>query len=157
MKAFSFLARAHQAFSDEETISNDGSQSMGDCGNQPKIPQVQFLEPNNNQTSAQPFPEYQYCWESGGKATIRATGSWKSSVSRPHWELHPHHRAWHYGRNISMDAEDRRGEERHNRNPERSSVPQGDAWILMVLCTTRHTSAFLKECVSINLKYTTFL
>lgn len=114
MEAFTFGARAHQASSDGETISNDGSQSMGDCGTQPKIPQVQFLEPNNNQTSAQPFPEYQYCWESGGKATVGVRGSWKISVTRPRGELHPCQKARHYGRSIAIDAEERRREEIHS-------------------------------------------
>lgn len=154
MKAFPCGARAHQAFSDGETISNDGSQSMGDCGTQPKIPQVQFLEPSNNQTSAGPFPEYRCCWESGGKTSIRVTGSWKSSVTRPHWELHPHHKAWHYDRNIASAAEERRGEERH-KSPKRSRFHRGrqEFWSSFALWDAKPDSSKNTHM----LKYTMFL
>ena len=107
-KVCAFGASAHQALRAGEAISDHGSQSMGDFGAGPKIPQVRFLEPSNHQTSAGSFPECRCCWESGGKARLGVTGSWKNCGTRPHWAS-SHQEAGHYGRHPATAAAGREG------------------------------------------------
>lgn len=118
---------------------------MGDFRTEPEIPQVQFLEPSNHQTSAGPFPEYQYCWESGGKAPISVTGSWKSSGMRPHWASSTPCSLTLWQKYCHPCKREERRRTYTTRALKKPGFPKEKMRTLTLLCPTRHTPGTLKE------------
>lgn len=144
MKVCAFGASAHQALSAGEAISDHGSQSMGDFGAEPKIPQAQFLEPSNHRTSAGSFPECRSCWESGGKARMGVTGSWKNCGTRPRWASSTPGSWTSRQKSCHCRGEERR-RTRTGRSLEGPGFPQRKTRTPTLLCISRHTPAALKE------------